>query len=735
MWVGLPRIRIRRRRHLYLKRENLEPPQISLSFQFSKTIRINHHLNDFIVSGMVKRLPLSCENCRQRKIRCLGSGVPCDTCQRRGVALTCYFKRDPRPESGRKIPQDVLLERIANLEALLQQNIDLTTTSITLQQNVTQQPTVAPTDLSGHENQSYRTPTSILSGNVNQPHDTHEPQHGPAGSIITSSTGHIRYVHFNSRNNADLLGRFQSLSHAGNTSESLFGSETSGSNQMILDILPPSRQCDELLAVFLEVFSPLFHIIYEPAFLSTYSDFKKNRQAAPKAFTGLLFVTLALAITALPPDDPLLSDLGGEHSSAANARSLAAKYRSAAMKCLAADEFLWQHNMYTLQCLVFLIYAINHAQGPAWSLLGTTLNIAVAIGCHVDPARLDVTLIEAEERRRAWAGLMMLYTIQNTCLGSIGPFEITNDVRLPLDMEDDEIASQPFSVDDLDIVDTLLGNRPPTKMSYILFKFRLYRLASDICRLNSSEPTRAQFSHVRNLDDQLHAEKREQIKRFGGHSNLPTYHQAHSFILNNYTNHLLLLLHRPFLTIQDPMNPKGTSTSYERCEKAAYAIISTYEHLHTWHEFRSYSWYTHGIGAFHAFFAMTTLLAMLGPVERSAVSTQTCIQSVQSCLQKFQEATPFSEICARAYSIISPLVNGEIQKPMVSPGESSATRRSGGVEEASFRSMNKDTGQDCEGFLPDTWTFPEDLEQMISEVQCEQWLSPTAFPWADALHF
>ncbi|KAJ6115319.1 hypothetical protein N7486_001097 [Penicillium sp. IBT 16267x] len=684
---------------------------------------------------MVKRLPLSCENCRRRKIRCLGSGVPCDTCQRRGVASTCHFKRDPLPEPGREPCQDALLQRIANLEALLQQNIELTATSITLQQNGTQQSTVAQSDLSVHQNTSYRTPTSIPSGSFSQPHDTLEPQHDSAGSIITSSTGHIRYIPFNSGNDTDLLNRFQNPLHIGNSSENLFGSETSGSIQTVLDILPPSRQCDELLAVFLEVFSPLFHIIYEPNFRSMYSEFKRNRQAAPKAFTGLLFVTLALAITALHPEDPLLSDLGGEDSSAANAKSLAAKYRSAAMKCLAADDFLWQHNMYTLQCLVFLIYAINHAQGPAWSLLGTTLNIAVAIGCHVDPARLNVTFIQAEERRRAWAGLMMLYTIQNTCLGSIAPFEITNDVRLPLDMEDDEITAQSFSVNDLDIINTLSGSRPPTRMSYILFKFRLYRLASDICHLTSAPTALPQFSRVHSLDDRLHAEKREQIKRFGGHSNLPTYHRAHSFILDNYTNHLLLLLHRPILTIQYPMDPKSISTSYERCEKAAYAIISTYENLHTWQEFRSYSWYTHGIGAFHAFFAMTTLLVCLGQAEESAISKQTCFQAVQTCLQKFQEATPFSEICDRAYSILSPLVIGEIQPPVMSPGESSATLGSGGAAENSFESMTRDTREECEGFLPNAWALPEDLEQMISKVSCEQWLSPAAFPWVDALHF
>jgi hypothetical protein len=618
------------------------------------------------------------------------------------------------------------------LEALLQQNIDLTATSITLQQDITLQ-SAACMNVSVPQNTSFRTPTSIPSASLDRLQDTPRSQHDAAGSIITSPTGHIRYVPANFRNDADLLERLQNPLHSGNTSELFIGSETSRFSQAILDILPPTRQCDELLTVFLQVFSPLFHIIHEPTFWSAYLEFKKNRQAAPKAFTGLLFVTLALAITALQPEDPLLSDLGGEGSSAANAKSLAAKYRSAAMNCLAADDFMWQHNLYTLQCLVFLIYAINHAQGPAWSLLGTTLNIAVAIGCQVDPARLNVTFVEAEERRRAWAGLMMLYTIQNTCLGSIAPFEITNDVRLPLDMEDDDITSESFAGDNLDVIDTQPENKPPTKMSYILFKFRLYRLASEICRVASVQTAWPQSSHIRNLDDRLHAEMREQTKRFGGHSDLPVYHRAHSFILDNYTNHLLLLLHRPSLAIQDPVGLENLSTSRERCEKAAYVIISNYKHLHTLQEFRSYSWYTYGIGAFHAFFAMITLMIFLGQIEESASSKQAIFQAVQSCLGYFKEATPFSGICDRAYHILSPLIIGETDQPCLSSGQQFATSGIVSFKEPGSHSMAKNTEEQSDGYLPDIWALPEDIEQMISKVSCEQWLSPAAFPWADVL--
>ncbi|KAF2174190.1 hypothetical protein M409DRAFT_49053 [Zasmidium cellare ATCC 36951] len=44
-----------------------------------------------------RRLPVSCEPCRVRKIRCTRDAAPCSTCQRRGVADECRYAARPRP--------------------------------------------------------------------------------------------------------------------------------------------------------------------------------------------------------------------------------------------------------------------------------------------------------------------------------------------------------------------------------------------------------------------------------------------------------------------------------------------------------------------------------------------------------------------------------------------------------------------------------------------------------------
>ncbi|KAJ5685549.1 hypothetical protein N7536_008168, partial [Penicillium majusculum] len=665
---------------------------------------------------MTKRLPLSCENCRRRKIRCLGSGVPCDTCRKRGVASTCQFKRDvehnPQPERH-ETKQEILLKRISDLESLLIRNIELTSTS-SAHDHAVRSP-VSHDDLPLPQDESSETPVSKYTYDNYSNRNSIETQRGEVGRIITSLSGHVRYVPYSTSRDPDVFHSLQSRSQLESPSGAFLFTDTLPSTQSLLDTLPPFRHCDELLAVFFDVFSPLFHILHDGTLQSNYARFKQDPRNAPTSFIGLIFVVLGLAVTAIDKESPVLADLGREASTAESVRSLAAKYRQAAMKCLTADNFMWQHNLHTLQCLILLIYAINHAQGPAWALLGTTLNIAIAIGCHVDPALLNLHPIEVQERRRAWAGLMMLYTIQNTCLGNLAPFQVENNVQLPADVEDDEIVSGSLH-------EAVRGSEPPslyknpTKMSYILYKFRLYSLASDICALSTKGPTPCAGT-IGALDDQLQTEMNAQAERFGEQLDLPTYHQAHSFILNNYTNHLVLLLHRICLLKPEGLENGVLTRSYEKCEQAALAMLSNYKTLNLRHKFKSYSWYIHGLGSFHAFLAISTLLVLLGKPRTPQNSKHVISQAVQSCLQRFHDNAPHSEICNRACSILDPLMPEDVLQltPLLAFSDGCDSSYTGGVG-SSNDYMTIGTSAQSDNFDPNFWSLPESFEDIVSKI-------------------
>ncbi|UKZ55644.1 hypothetical protein TrVGV298_009468 [Trichoderma virens] len=138
--------------------------------------------------------------------------------------------------------------------------------------------------------------------------------------------------------------------------------------------LPAKQHCRYLVSRFFAVFSPLIHVLHDPTFHLEYENFLKDPKSAPLSWLALLFTILSLAIMTLDDDDWVLDDLGREADGPGNVKAISAQYRKAAMSCLEADDYMVSHRLSTLQCLVLMIYAINHSQGSgsSWALLGLT---------------------------------------------------------------------------------------------------------------------------------------------------------------------------------------------------------------------------------------------------------------------------------------------------------------------------------------------------------------------------
>ncbi len=351
-------------------------------------------------------------------------------------------------------------------------------------------------------------------------------------------------------------------------------------------------------------------------------------------------------MNALNDDDLLLSDLGREVNPAANMRNLSSRYRTASFRCLAADQFLWQHNMRTLQALVLLIYSLNHSHAQSWPLLGLTYNIALALGCHIDPDNFDMTLLEREERRRCWAGLMMMYTIQNTSLGNLDPRPPLNRVRLPAD------------VDDQDLVDGHVVERPgvPTQMTYIIFKFRLYDMASGICQNLFGSSSRPSRSTVLIFDRKIASEQEAWNAKFLATLPLPAHHLVHFNILYSYSYQLTLLLHRPFFTVKRGEEVlEGARESRDRCIHAARSIIDIHKDLFESKDFKPYQWYNCGFGSFHAFHGAVVLAVVLLYPE-AGDDTAGILGVLQDCLARFEIMSERSNICAKGTPVLKALL-------------------------------------------------------------------------------
>jgi hypothetical protein len=266
-----------------------------------------------------------------------------------------------------------------------------------------------------------------------------------------------------------------------------------------------------------------------------------------------------------------------------------------------------------------------------------TYNVAIALACHIDPSNFNLDMIQCEERRRCWAGLMMLYTIQSTMMGNPDPtFRASASVKLPADVNDQDITI-------LEIQDPLPG---PTQISYLLFKFSLYDLTSQICRetFSSSEPSR---SVIQNLDQQICLAQETWDSRYISDSTfetLPTHH-AHQ---------LFLLLHRPFFA-RSILGLEIPNESQIRCIASAEALLDIHKTLSTTPEFRPYMWYTNGLGSFHAFHAAAVLaVALLMPIYRPQYRKFRGV--LEETLGRFEKMAGRSRICEKAAKIVRVLL-------------------------------------------------------------------------------
>lgn len=335
------------------------------------------------------------------------------------------------------------------------------------------------------------------------------------------------------------------------------------------------------------------------------------------SWLALLFAILAISVSALDDDDHLLSDLGRERTVSRNIKVLSARYRSAALQCLAADGVMTRHTINSLQALVLINYARLQRGLPFWTLLGLTHHVAISMGCDVDPEMFLLGPIEREERRRAWAGLMMLHTIQNTSFGYLSRQRFSQDVKMPADVDDNHLLTGPTVTSD---PSSSPSTSRPTQMTFLLLTYRLHTISNKICELlfasrqsrHSMPQLETEILTIRELCDTRYQVDQNQEP-------LPVQHQANQIILQSHINQLLLLLHRPGLCLffQGEITPE-TCASRAKCVTSAKASLSNFHTLADSPQFAPYKWYTSGLGSFHAFHAAVVLAVDLSLSETRA---------------------------------------------------------------------------------------------------------------------
>ncbi|KAK2861257.1 hypothetical protein FQN49_004392, partial [Arthroderma sp. PD_2] len=556
------------------------------------------------------------------------------------------------------------------------------------------------------------------------------------GSLSISPQGHVRFEPQSSKLDFHLAqisaSEYRNQVNSANEEKPSgfpFGCDDPASRDRLLSRLPPSRYCDALKDTYFRVFSPLFHILHDPTFAEEYECFRQDPGSVSLSWLALLFVVLAIGVTSLGDDDPLLPDLGREATPSANIRVISEQYRSAAMQCLAADQVLSRHSMKTLQALVLLIYALTHSSQPSWVLIGMTHHVAIAMGCHLDPDNFDLTLVEAEERRRCWAGLVMLHMIQKISFRNLDRQRLSRDVRLPLDANDlDLMKNSGLTMDQL--------RRPtgPTQMTYLLFKFRLYDIALAIC--NEIFSSEASPTVIAKLDNDISSQQELWTTRYHSDTSvepLPSQHFAHINILFGYSHQLRLLLHRPALNryLTGDINDR-THSSRNRCLDAAKGLLSIQKTLAESPQYAPYKWYTAGLASFHAFHAAVVLAVIMMNPESQAEYDEIHALLVDT-LQVFHLLSSRSPLCEKGIPILSQLLEMASPQPQPQPIPQQQPQQT----HADLMSATIPSPLDTPlpllshgGPVPEPFNFANPHAETIqSQLQAQYWVTAGGIPW------
>ncbi|OCT53867.1 hypothetical protein CLCR_10630 [Cladophialophora carrionii] len=196
-----------------------------------------------------KRQPLSCENCRKRKIKCSGERPFCQTCVRRGFSQTCFYLRQPIQTPSASNPDEVL-QKLNRIESLLERQGHL----------LEQRYDLAPNAFSSNQDsQSQRQPSSLNSSPWNEVDAGHSDvaDTKTVGAVLMYGSGYERFVPGIASADAEAVNELiQATSAPPMATGFPFADEAIPSPQALLDHLPPFRQRDQLKDIFFEVYSP-----------------------------------------------------------------------------------------------------------------------------------------------------------------------------------------------------------------------------------------------------------------------------------------------------------------------------------------------------------------------------------------------------------------------------------------------------------------------------------------------
>jgi hypothetical protein len=408
------------------------------------------------VRNLSELKPLSCTNCRHRKIKC-DKSHPCTACKRSGI--DCVFPKRTRVRaSGRqgsrnyRSRDDELLRRIGKLEVLVEKMGEGVPNLLTSK---------APSGLSTAS--SSESSASIVS--YKERNSTFQ-----ASSIENVTLSRNKYISgdFWANLGGEINGlrslleqpvddddesnddgeHFKSTpSTSGSTGpaihSSLFefvfdGADSRLEQQTGFPVSP--RHFKALSDTYFTNVDPIFKIIHRPTTLSCIANCTRNFSAPPNNnITELLMLCMYFAaITSMSPKD--CQNIFHQDS-----QILLAKFRRSAELAFARENLLITDEFAVLQAFTIYLFTLRvHSKTQStWTLFALVLRIAQSFGIHKDADGTGLSFFEAQQRSLLWWQIMIL---DIRCAEDRGTqpmiFDGSFNTSMPLNISDDDYGPE-----------------------------------------------------------------------------------------------------------------------------------------------------------------------------------------------------------------------------------------------------------------------------------------------------
>lgn len=496
------------------------------------------------------RVPLSCDPCRSRKLKC-NREKPCQNCTARNEQVTCKFRRPLSAAAGSagNINSPTALRGASPAQSLVggdrsdaSSNFAGYRSDAGINGESMRQRIVHLEDLVrrliAERPLPLSPPQSSTGASISTPEKTPEKTPGTDSSdaassddLLAAATGKtvmdgLRSVYIGGDDLSVVLQEINELKRTWNQHEQddMFSDHNlrsapshtvDGSSLLydqvkpldrisILSSLPPKHEVDWLIAQFFDrqnfpiAIPPILH---EPTFMREYAAHWKDPSSTDFIWLGLIFSILGITMLAFlqygePPEYEGLSE------------SFFQLYRMRTAQCLLNGDVA-KCLPYTVETLRFNATAeLNRRDDNRrglWIMTGVVVRAAVNMGYHRDPGSYPspsssgISTLQAEYRRRVWSSVVSM----DDMASFLGGFPRTMSA-LYAD------ALEPRNVHDWELVEDMVALPPSrpladtTAATYLIVKGRLFRELGRVADFNST-PTLGSYDTVLEIDRALAA--------------------------------------------------------------------------------------------------------------------------------------------------------------------------------------------------------------------------------------